>query len=92
MRPEDLLARLEAGYEYDPMYGRLCNERDQLKADNANLRELVTYALKHIIEFECEEPDLKRFRGKPCEDCADRGSSDCPKCMPVMFDISGIEV
>ncbi len=41
MRPEDLLARLEAGYEYDPMYGRLCNERDQLKAENAKLRELA---------------------------------------------------
>ena len=41
MRPEDLLARLEAGYEYDPMYGRLCNERDQLKAENAKLRELL---------------------------------------------------
>lgn len=41
MRPEDLLARLEAGYEYDPMYGHLCNERDQLKAENAKLRKLV---------------------------------------------------
>lgn len=41
MRPEDLLARLEAGYAYDPMYGQLCNERDQLKAENAELRELV---------------------------------------------------
>ena len=36
-----MLARLEAGYEYDPMYGQLCNERDQLKAENAKLRELV---------------------------------------------------
>lgn len=41
MRPEDLLARLEAGYAYDPMYGQLCNERDQLKTENAKLRELV---------------------------------------------------
>ena len=41
MRPEDLLARLEAGHEYDPMYGQLCNERDQLKAENAKLHELV---------------------------------------------------
>ena len=39
MRPEDLLARLEAGYAYDPMYGQLCNERDQLKAENAKLRQ-----------------------------------------------------
>jgi hypothetical protein len=41
MRPQDLLDRLAAGYEYDPMYGALCNERDQLKAENAKLRELV---------------------------------------------------
>lgn len=40
MKPQDLLARLAAGYEYDPMYGALCNERDQLKAENAKLREL----------------------------------------------------
>lgn len=65
---------------------------DRINGENANLRELATYALKHIIEFECEEPDLKMFRGKPCEDCADAGSSDCPKCMPRMFDVSGIEV
>lgn len=38
MRPDDLLARLEAGYAYDPMYGQLCNERDQLQAENASLR------------------------------------------------------
>lgn len=41
MRPQDLLDRLAAGYEYDPMYGSLCNERDQLKAENAKLRELI---------------------------------------------------
>lgn len=63
-----------------------------IENENTNLRELATYALKHIIEFECEEPDLKMFRGKPCEDCADYGSSDCPKCMPRMFGVSGIEV
>ena len=39
MRPQDLYDRLTAGYEYDPMYGALCNERDQLKAENAKLRE-----------------------------------------------------
>lgn len=41
MRPQDLFDRLAAGYEYDPMYGELCNERDQLKAENAKLRELA---------------------------------------------------
>lgn len=75
--PEDVLAYLPA-----------------IEAENANLRELATYALKHIIEAECEDPDRdrKRFWGKPCEDCSDCGSSDCPKCMPRMFGVSGIEV
>lgn len=68
------------------------SEYMQLKADNAKLRELATYALRHIIEAECEELDRETLRGKPCEDCVDYGSSDCPKCMPRMFDVSGIEV
>jgi len=62
------------------------------ESENVKLRELATYALKHIIEAECEAPDRERFRGKPCEDCTEYGSSDCPKCMPGMFDVSGIEV
>ena len=57
MRPEDLLARLEAGYAYDPMYGQLCNERDQLRAENAKLRELVSAAWKCI------------HTGASCSDC-----------------------
>lgn len=52
MKPQDLLARLEAGYEYDPMYGELCNERDQLKAENAKLRELADRMLGSIRRFE----------------------------------------
>jgi hypothetical protein len=53
MRPEDLLARLEAGYAYDPMYGQLCNERDKLKADNDRLRELVK-EMRVCLEDECK--------------------------------------
>lgn len=64
----------------------------ELEEQNAKLRELATYALKYIIEVECEAPDRERFRGKPCEDCVEYGSSDCPKCMPRMFGVSGIEV
>lgn len=41
MRPQDLHDRLAAGYEYDPMYGALCNERDQLKSENAELRDEI---------------------------------------------------
>lgn len=54
MRPGDLLARLEAEYEYDPMYEHLCNERDQLKAENARLRELVR-DMWHDGMCECDE-------------------------------------
>lgn len=60
--------------------------------ENRKLRELATYALRHIIEVWCDDENNSLFRGKPCEDCADSGSSDCPKCMPRMFDVSGIEV
>lgn len=52
MRPEDLLARLEAGHEYDPMYGQLCNERDQLKAENAKLLEFVADLMAYLKEAE----------------------------------------
>jgi len=64
----------------------------ELKAENAKLRELATYALRYIVEVWCEGEGRDLYRGKPCEDCVDAGSSDCPKCMPRMFDVSGIEV
>ena len=75
MRPEDLLARLEAGYAYDPMYGQLCNERDQLKAENAKLREL------------CE--DMMRFfeDGSYCTTCekvAECDASEIYECDCLM--------
>ncbi|MBP3885956.1 MAG: hypothetical protein J6D54_13605 [Olsenella sp.] len=44
MKPNDLLNRLAAGYDYDPMYGELCNERDALQAENAKLREQLDTA------------------------------------------------
>lgn len=66
MRPGDLLARLEAGYEYDPMYGHLCNERDQLKAENAKLRKQAARAwrlfLKHGAVHSCDLPEVDAVR------------------------------
>lgn len=59
-----MLARLEAGYAYDPMYGQLCNERDQLKAENAKLR----HVLKALM------------MGTNAELCADRDEADCTMC------------
>ena len=62
MKPQDLLARLEAGYEYDPMYGELCNERDQLKAENAKLRELADRMLGSIRCFEVMLGSVRFFK------------------------------
>ena len=67
MRPDDLLARLEAGYAYDPMYGQLCNERDQLKVENAKLRELVRDLWEGYNDPRCEECHLKDT--PTCADC-----------------------
>lgn len=65
---------------------------EDAQAENAKLRELATDALKHIIEVECEAPNRERFRGKPCEDCTEYGSSDCPKIMARMYGELGVEV
>lgn len=65
---------------------------DRISSENAKLRELATDALKHIIEVECEAPNRERFRGKPCEDCVEYGSSDCPKIMARMYGELGVEV
>lgn len=71
MKPQDLLARLEAGYAYDPMYGELCNERDRLSDENAKLRELMAKQAKILgvgtgwcyadcaREFECDMDECK---------------------------------
>lgn len=101
------MGRVEERYAHlrDLMYGHAHDyaiqhmTEDELRITTANaldenrkLRELATYALRHIIEVWCDDENNSLFRGKPCEDCADSGSSDCPKCMPRMFDVSGIEV
>lgn len=55
MRPQDLFDRLAAGYEYDQMYGALCNERDQLKAENVKLRELVVTLMACVSVDDCDK-------------------------------------
>lgn len=55
-----------------------------IEAENAKLRNLATHALRHIIEFECE--------GKSCKRCTKKSSTNCPRIMPWMFDVLGIEV
>lgn len=61
MRPDDLLARLEAGYAYDPMYGQLCNERDQLKAENASLRGAAQGLGELCDKYKAENAKLRKL-------------------------------
>lgn len=63
----------------------------RLKAENAKLRELATYALRYIERERCDDPKHELWHGKPCESCAEAGSSDCPKIMAKMFGELGIE-
>jgi len=70
MKPQDLLDRLAAGYEYDPMYGALCNERDQLKAENEKLREFANEMFKEILllpEYQMGSERKKHFIDKAIE-------------------------
>lgn len=94
------MAAYEVGYrngsihyelEHCPACKNIVDLQEALE-ENAKLRELATYALRHIVEVWCDGEGRDLYRGKPCEDCADAFSSDCPKCMPRMFDVSGIEV
>lgn len=60
MKPNDLFNRLAACYDYDPMYGELCNERDALQAENAKLRELVRHlreCTQHNVCAACKYAD-----------------------------------
>ena len=52
MHAKDLYERLAAGYNYDPMYGELCTERDRLKKENALLRDLCIDMASHLREAE----------------------------------------
>ena len=61
MKPQDLFDRLAAGYEYDPMYGVLCNERDQLKVENAKLRKENDTLMRRIDELCMENEKLREL-------------------------------
>ena len=75
-----MLVRLESGYAYDPMYGQLCNERDQLKAENAKLRKLVrdwrelavcgADSLSDWIEIQADLESRMRELGIEVDGCA----------------------
>ena len=89
MRPQDLLDRLAAGYEYDPMYGALCNERDQLKAENAKLRELCAdlYVLCYEHEVGWKLADSTWEKYEPCDLCKERHGGKSP-CASTSRDMS----
>jgi len=83
MRPQDLFDRLAAGYEYDPMYGALCNERDQLKAENAKLRKLLLGLWRScpVSEHDCKR--CPHYTGEDNENWCD---------IPISMVELGIEV
>lgn len=83
---------ISAKQDLERRIDELCAEVEAEKQRNANLRELATHALRHIVEFECEADDREQFQGKPCEWCVYHGSSDCPRIIAVMYGELGIEM
>ena len=61
MHAKDLYERLAAGYDYDPMYGELCNERDGLKKENAKLREQGARLFDKTLELGTENEKLREL-------------------------------
>ena len=83
MKPQDLFDRLAAGYEYDPMYGALCNERNQLKVENVKLRKENDTLMRRIDELCMENEKLRELVSKVehyermgCNECPHDGSCD----------------
>lgn len=61
MHAKDLYDRLAAGYNYDPMYGELCTERDRLKKENAKLREQSERLFDKTLELATENSKLREL-------------------------------
>ena len=70
MHAKDLYERLASGYNYDPMYGELCNERDRLKKENVKLRELADAVKEFVEDTHCEDCPCRR-------DCDDNNRIFC---------------
>ena len=79
MHAKDLYDRLSTGYNYDPMYGELCNERDRLKKENDKLRELAHDMHKAFFALDidhCQACPRDTVNG-PCTKYLVGGSDEC---------------
>ena len=79
MHAKDLYDRLAAGYDYDPMYGELCTERDRLKKENDKIRELVRDMHKAFFALDidhCQACPRDTING-PCTKYLVGGSDEC---------------
>ena len=83
MHAKDLYDRLAAGYSYDSMYGELCTERDQLKAENAKLRKYAESYVGVVKTCGCDFcPYCDDFEA--CEDAeVDPMSEECALYMEM---------
>ncbi len=75
----------------------LMDERDRVNAmidaierDMDGIEEIMLRMCRLLLE-KCEEPH-ELWHGKPCESCAENGSSDCPKIIAMEMRELGIEV
>ena len=51
----------------------------------------IMLRMRRLLLEKCEEPH-EPWHGKPCESCAENGSSDCPKIIAMQMRECGIEV
>ena len=70
-------------YELDEIF-------EPVERENENMRAMLL-RMHRLLSEKCEEPH-ELWHGKPCESCAEDGSSDCPKIIAMEMREYGIEV
>ena len=80
-----------------PKSKTIMEERDRVNAmidaverDMDGMTEIMLRMRRLLLE-KCEEPH-ELWHSKPCESCAENGSSDCPKIIAMEMREYGIEV
>ena len=70
-------------YELDEIF-------EPVERENENMRATLL-RMHRLLSEKCEEPH-EPWHGKPCDSCAENGSSDCPKIIARQMRRFGIEV
>ena len=70
-------------YELDEIF-------EPVERENENMRAVLLH-MHRLLSEKCEEPH-ELWHGKPCDSCAENGSSDCPKIIARHMRRFGIEV